>query len=401
MGTPRRSATPSGKPKRTATPAPRTASDGVLTQHKSVNIKVPVGPDGPSAAQQKIRKTKQIDGPRDFLWSERPEPHKKRTAELLAKYGKEIRALTGPCPWLKYQCLLNVAVVLGIAAWGHQQAEWWKYWGAAWVCGIFIHSAFLAIHEVTHHVAFKSQVLNDALACIVNWPIVIPYAQMFKKYHAEHHHYQGWDGVDTDIPSELEVFLFRSVPGKFFFVTTQILFYALRPCLVRAPKPTVGVLFNYLSQAAFDYVWWRLFGFQGLLFLLISVLLAGSWNPVSGHFISEHYVFDPEGRQETHSYYGFWNIISYNVGYHNEHHDFPMIPGSRLPALKKLAPEFYDAPGLRTTASWIGAAWDFVWDPNVALWCRVKREKGAGQRTGPLLVEKSKADAQYPEVTMP
>ena len=32
----------------------------------------------------------------------------------------------------------------------------------------------------------------------------------------------------------------------------------------------------------------------------------------------------------------------FNVGYHNEHHDFPNIAWNRLPALKKLAPEFYD-----------------------------------------------------------
>lgn len=61
----------------------------------------------------------------------------------------------------------------------------------------------------------------------------------------------------------------------------------------------------------------------------------------------------------------------YNVGYHNEHHDFPQIPGSRLPALKAIAPEYYNTLAYHTSYTWV--LWRFITDPNVGPWSRVRR----------------------------
>lgn len=76
---------------------------------------------------------------------------------------------------------------------------------------------------------------------------------------------------------------------------------------------------------------------------------------------------------ETYSYYGPLNWITFNVGYHNEHHDFPAVPGSRLPEVKRIAPEFYDTMPQHT--SWSRVLYDFITDPAVGPYARVKRHK--------------------------
>jgi sphingolipid delta-4 desaturase len=66
------------------------------------------------------------------------------------------------------------------------------------------------------------------------------------------------------------------------------------------------------------------------------------------------------------------------VGYHNEHHDFPNIPWTRLPELRRIAAEFYDP--LVQTESWFGTSMKFLFDPNVGLYSRTRRERGAAAR---------------------
>lgn len=61
----------------------------------------------------------------------------------------------------------------------------------------------------------------------------------------------------------------------------------------------------------------------------------------------------------------------YNVGYHNEHHDFPNVPGSRLYLVKKLAPEYYDH--LPHHTSWFKVFWDYLFCPHITPYARVKR----------------------------
>jgi sphingolipid delta-4 desaturase len=93
-------------------------------------------------------------------------------------------------------------------------------------------------------------------------------------------------------------------------------------------------MINASIQISFDLLILYLFGFNSLFYLIVGTLLGLGLHPISGHFIAEHYVFIKG--YETYSYYGPLNLITFNVGYHNEHHDFPNIPCYRLPEVNYL-----------------------------------------------------------------
>lgn len=223
-----------------------------------------------------------------------------------------------------------------------------------------------------------------------------------------HHKSLGVDGLDTDLPTALEATLLDSVLGKAFFCTFQILFYALRPMMIyQLPITRIHIL-NIVVQLLFDTALVRVAGVRALAYLIVSSFLAGSLHPCAAHFIAEHYVLDepherpfqpsasatqlkPEAASasasaspplplpETFSYYGPLNLLTYNVGLHNEHHDFPAVPWTRLPRLHTIAKDFYrDTPRHK---SWVYIFWLFILDERVGLWCRVKRVKG-GRKVG-------------------
>jgi sphingolipid delta-4 desaturase len=118
-------------------------------------------------------------------------------------------------------------------------------------------------------------------------------------------------------------------------------------------------------------------------YLLWSMLFGYGIHPVAGHFIHEHYLWR-EG-QETYSYYGPLNALAWNIGYHNEHHDFPAIPGARLPELHRIASEVYGR--LESHRSWIQVWWLFVRTPALGHHSRMVRPSVDRARRGVLLAE--------------
>ncbi|KAL8874343.1 MAG: hypothetical protein Q9174_000294 [Haloplaca sp. 1 TL-2023] len=326
-----------------------------------------------------------------FFWSYTEEPHRTRRQAII-KAHPEVTKLCGHEPLTKYLVLAVVSLQITCALWlRHSPILSIQFLAVSYVIGATANqNLFLAIHEISHNLAFKSPTANRLFAVFANLPIGLPYSAAFRPYHLTHHKSLGVDGLDTDLPTSVEAFFLDSILGKAFFCTFQILFYALRPMMVYQLPMTTLHLFNVVAQVAFDALLIRYLGANAFAYLIMSSFLAGSLHPCAGHFIAEHYVFDKQPLTarnpstkvpvpETYSYYGPLNALTYNVGLHNEHHDFPAIPWSRLPVLHEIAKDFY--ADLPQHSSWVWVIWQFIWDAEVGLWCRVKRETG-GKKVG-------------------
>ncbi|KAI9729917.1 MAG: hypothetical protein M1818_008357 [Claussenomyces sp. TS43310] len=344
----------------------------------------------PSTARLRAVADSRSGGKKDqFFWTYTDEPHRTRRQAII-KAHPEVTKLCGPEPLTKYLVAATVALqVLCAYLLRDTPVISVPFVLTAYIIGATANqSLFLAIHEISHNLAFRSASNNRLFAIFANLPIGVPYSASFRPYHLTHHKSLGVDGLDTDLPTALEAVFLDSILGKAFFCTFQIFFYALRPMMVYQIPISQVHLLNIIVQVAFNVVLVKYASGNALWYLIMSSFLAGSLHPCAGHFIAEHYVFSPPPRNtlskdipipETFSYYGCLNMVTYNVGLHNEHHDFPAVPWSRLPALNEMAKEFYvDLP---KTDSWVGTIWNFIWDKEVGMTCRVKRKEG-GRKVG-------------------
>lgn len=314
--------------------------------------------------------------PQAFARSVEREPHAARRREMLRRYP-HIKQLYGPCWRTKYVCAGLVVTQLA-TAYLLRDAPWWCILLVAYVFGGILNQALLlAIHELSHNLAFKKPTHNRLFACLINLPVGVPVAETFRYYHLLHHLHQGEEGLDTDLPTELEARLLRTRFRKVLWLSGQGFAYALRPLFVHPKKPSAAELANLLLQLAFNLAIFHFWGLKALAYLPISSLIVMGLHPIAGHYISEHYVF--RAGQETYSYYGPLNRLTFNVGYHNEHHDFPYVPGSRLAHLRRMAPEFYDS--LMHHHSWTATLWQYVQRPSLGGYSRIKRDAQRAQST--------------------
>ncbi len=308
----------------------------------------------------------------DFQYSNQPEPHKERTKQIL-KAHPEVRNLIGRNPVSALITIFVVALQFVIAYFLADQA-WWLTIIAAFFIGAFAdHTLFVLIHEASHNLIFKNRTLNTIFGIIADLPKVVPSYVSFKSYHLKHHSFQGDYYLDADLASRWEASLIgNTFIGKMLWELFFPFFQAFRTIRLKEIEFMNGwVIVNWLIVFAVDALIIYYFGWIAFLYLVFSLVFSIGLHPLGARWIQEHFLVAPP--QETYSYYGVLNIPSLNVGYHNEHHDFPSVPWNKLPELKKAAPEFYD--NLVYHKSWFKLWLKFLFDPQLSLYSRMVRAK--------------------------
>lgn len=312
---------------------------------------------------------------REFIFTDQPEPHRERTKTIL-KSHPEIRTLISRSPVSVYIILGIVALQLTISILLSENF-WWLALMTAYLIGAFAnHTLFVLIHECSHNLIFKSKTMNMIVSILADIPNTIPTAISFRSYHIKHHSFHGNYYLDADIASRWEARLIgNSLFGKALWLFLFPVFQGLRPPRLKEIKfGSTWTFINWFIVFGLDIALIYYFGWISFLYLIASLFFAIGLHPLGARWIQEHYLTYPP--QETYSYYGPLNVLALNVGYHNEHHDFPSIPWNKLPKLKSLAPEFYN--NLHFHKSWTKLLFKFLFDPNLSLYSRMIRTNRDG-----------------------
>ena len=149
--------------------------------------------------------------------------------------------------------------------------------------------------------------------------MLVPAAMSFCKYHLLHHRHMGELTLDADIPGPVESRVVgTSVVMKTLWVASLGLIQgSLRPLrLTTVGFLDVWTVINLASQGVAIGLLLLWMGPEPLKYLGVSTVMAIGLHPLGARWIQEHYVF--KSGQETYSYYGPLNRLSFNVGYHNE-----------------------------------------------------------------------------------
>jgi sphingolipid 4-desaturase/C4-monooxygenase len=151
----------------------------------------------PKLQQQHISQDRRPNDPSDFLWLMTEEPHRSRRKAILQAHPEvairhpllssllftfQVTKLMGFTPVTKYVVLLVVVLQLSTAYYLRNTDPFTpSFLLIAYVVGGTLnHNLFLAIHEITHNLAFPGIKMNKLLAIVANLPIGIPYAATFK-----------------------------------------------------------------------------------------------------------------------------------------------------------------------------------------------------------------------------
>jgi sphingolipid delta-4 desaturase len=277
-----------------------------------------------------------------FLINEQPQQIHTQRRKGILKEHPEVKLLFGAYP-LSALLIAGLVALQWTLAWLLHEQPWPLILLVAYLGGAVVnHALYVLIHEATHNLIFATPILNKIAGLICDFALIAPSAMSFRRYHLLHHQHLNKMRMDPDVVSPLEGRLVGHGPiRKTLWLSLLSVSQALRP--LKVPGHSFldpWMLANLALQLGVNYALWLYVGWGGLMYLFLSTFFALGLHPLGGRWIQEHYSLMGKP-QETYSYYGPLNWVMLNMGFHNEHHDFPMVAWRKLPQLSRMAPEFY------------------------------------------------------------
>ena len=216
---------------------------------------------------------------------------------------------------------------------------------------------FAPLHESIHRTAFRSRWLNDAVASVLGFLILLP-ADYFRFFHFAHHRYTQ----DPDKDPELATPKPRS-RGQWLWVASglplwrDLILGLLRHAAGRTPESFLAgkagrqvvreARIRLLLYAAVAVLSVLLGTGAALEYWIVPALLGQPWLRL--YLMAEHtgcpLVADMLVNSRTTLTNGVVRFFAWNMPFHAEHHAFPAVPFHALPTLHRRL-----APALKTTA---------------------------------------------------
>jgi sphingolipid delta-4 desaturase len=324
----------------------------------------------------------------DAVW------HRER-AKAMLKAHPEIRTLFGNDPTTAWWCLAAAGTQLGIAV-AVGFAPWWVMLLAAYFVGSVINIALFQLgHECVHGLVFRGRAWNRLWFTLTTLPMFLSGHHTWWEEHLVHHNDMG---AKKDFITRRRSYFLATrytsplfVPYSLFMLVMQVLrsllglaMYAGNLLLghIRPTPRTLVVLADkhLVSGYARDGVetwaaWYPLLN----LTMCVALLLVGGWKSVAyllasqafmtgflhpyclGWVLGISHFHGARNYQPSASHYGWLvNLLSFNAGYHVEHHDLMMVSWRKMPRLKSMAPEFYDNLEPIKSYTWLALSFVFA-----------------------------------------
>lgn len=344
--------------------------------------------------------------------SEKPDAvwHRHRARDMIRNHP-EIKKLFGPTPSTAIYCVIFAALQIGLAI-AMGWLPWWVALITAYVVGGLINmNLFMLAHECNHSLVFRGEPANRWLFTLTSLPMFL------SGHHAwwiEHHVHHNDLGAKKDFIKRRRSFFLLTRTNDFFGLArnrymqklscllTPLFFpYALTMLVLQVFRSLLGllvyffsclllgrltpsnrvisilgdehlvsgydryrlrhwaILYPLLSLTMVGLLFWFV-GWKAVFYLLMSALFTtGFLHPLLlGMILSNSHFHGHKRYQPSASHYSWFNWLTFNFGYHTEHHDLCRVAWSRLPQVRAIAAESYDT--LLETPSYSRLALQYV-----------------------------------------